>query len=123
MAGYRRNRINDAVREEIGVILREVKDPRVNSGMVSITAADVAPDLKTAKIRFSVFGGDAKEVKEGLAAATGFIRRELAIRLNLRITPSLTFVPDTSIEYGAHIAKLLKDTGIADKAEEAEEEN
>ena len=107
MANYRRGRINDEVTKEVAQILREVKDPRVRNAFVSVTGAEVTPDLKFAKIYYSFLTGDEKELRKGLKAAAVFIRGGLAKRMNLRITPELTFVRDTSLEYGAHINKLL----------------
>ena len=107
MAKHRRGRINDETVKEIAQILREVKDPRVSSAFISVIAADVTPDLKFAKIYYSVLTGDPKEVARGLASSTGYIRRSLAQKLNLRITPELTFVRDSSSEHGAHISELL----------------
>ena len=103
------------------MILRRVKDPRVSEAFISVTSADCTPDLKYAKIYYSVMGGDKKEVAKGLKVATGFIRRELARSLNLRITPELTFVADDSVAYGAHIASILNTLDI--KPEEGEEED
>ena len=88
MASYRRARINDETVKALSEIVREVKDPRVSGAFITVTAADVTPDLKFAKIYFSVIG-DSKEAKRGLERAVGFIRRRLAETLNLRITPSL----------------------------------
>ncbi|MBQ8388692.1 MAG: 30S ribosome-binding factor RbfA [Clostridia bacterium] len=107
MAKHRRGRINDEVVKEISAILREVKDPRVSSAFISVTAAEVTPDLKYAKIYYSLLTGDEKEVSKGLASSSGYIRRCLAQSLNLRITPELTFVRDGSIAHGAHISELL----------------
>ena len=107
MAKHRRGRINDETVKEIAQILREVKDPRVSSAFISVIAADVTPDLKFAKIYYSVLTGDPKEVAKGLASSTGYIRRCLAQKLNLRITPELTFIRDSSSEHGAHISELL----------------
>ena len=107
MAKYRRGRINDEIQKEMASILRRVKDPRVSEAFISITAADCTADLKYAKIYYSALQGDAKEIAKGLKAATGFIRRELARSLNLRITPELTFAADHSIEHGARIHQLL----------------
>lgn len=104
------------------MILRRVKDPRVSEAFISITAADCTPDLKYAKIYYSVMGGDQKEVAKGLKAATGFIRRELASSLNLRITPELTFLADDSVAYGAHIASILNTLDIKPEEDEDEEE-
>ena len=107
MAKHRRGRINDETVKEISQILREVKDPRVSSAFISVIAADVTPDLKFAKIYYSVLTGDVKEVAKGLASSAGFIRRRLAEGLNLRVTPELTFIRDSSSEHGAHISELL----------------
>ena len=116
MANYRIRRINDEMTRELCRIIRNVKDPRVSGSLTTVTGCDVSPDLKYAKVFYSflddVEGEEAeikrKEIKKGLESAQGFIRRELAMTLNLRITPELTFVPDTSVEYGAKISKILK---------------
>ena len=126
MANYRRGRINEEMMKETAMILREVKDPRVSDAFISVTGAEVTADLKYAKIFYSAMRGDKKEVSKGLKAATGFIRREIARRLNLRITPELSFVEDTSIAYGAHISEILSKITYAPETEEtgsAEEEN
>lgn len=122
MAKYRKNRINDAVKEEMAQILRDVKDPRISGALVSITAAEVSNDLKFAKIFFSVLGGDQAEVLKGLKSATGFFRSELAKRINLRITPQLTFHYDGSSEYGANISTILKSLDIKPIEDEYEDE-
>lgn len=121
MAKYRQGRINEEIQKEMSSILRRVKDPRVSEAFISITAADCTADLKYAKIYYSVLGGDPKAVAVGLKAANGFIRRELARTLNLRITPELTFVTDSSISYGAHIASILEGLEISPE-EETEED-
>ena len=114
MAKYRRGRINEEVTKELSSILREVKDPRVSESFISVTAADVATDMKTAKIYFSVMSGDKAEVKKGLKSAHGYIRKRLSETLNLRQTPELTFIPDDSIEYGARINTLLSKIEFTD---------
>ena len=121
MAKYRRGRINEEMQKEMTSILRKVKDPRISDAFISITAADCTADLKYAKIYYSALRGDAKEIAKGLKAANGFIRRELARSLNLRITPELTFLPDTSIAYGAHIASILETLDIREEEEDSEE--
>ena len=113
MAKYRQGKINDAVMQAMSEAIREIKDPRVSSAMVTITAAEVTPDLKFAKIYFSAILGDKSDVKKGLVSASGFLRRCLSQKLNLRITPELTFCEDKSIEHGAHIAKLLNNIEFA----------
>ena len=121
MAKYRRGRINEEMVKELSSILREIKDPRVTDNFVSVTAADVTPDLKFAKIYFSAMTGDKKEIRRGLMSASGFIRKRLAETLNLRQTPELSFVADDSIEYGAHINALLNKIEFADLPEDEEE--
>ena len=106
MGKYRRGRINDAVAEELAIALGEVREPKVIGNFVSITRAEVAPDLKYATVYFSCIG-DTAEAAEGLKKCTGMLRHHLAVTLNLRITPELNFVKDGSIEHGARIAKLL----------------
>ena len=106
MANYRRGRINDAVAQELAVALGEVREPKIINNIVSITRAEVAPDLKYASVYFSCMG-DSKESLEGLKKCTGMLRHHLAKTLNLRITPELNFIKDGSIEHGARIAKLL----------------
>lgn len=118
MAKYRQGRINEEIQKEMTSILRRVKDPRVSDAFISVTAADCTADLKYAKIYYSALTGDPKEIAKGLKAATGFIRRELARSLNLRITPELTFLADTSISYGAHIASILEGLEITPEEEE-----
>lgn len=107
MSKYRRGRINDAVAEELAIALREVRDPRVTDNFISITRAEVAPDLKLATVYFSCIGDDAEAAK-GLSRCVGMLRHHLAVTLNLRITPELRFVKDGSIEHGSHIARLLE---------------
>ncbi len=124
MAKYRRGRINEEMVKELSTILREIKDPRVSDAFVSVTAADVTPDLKFAKIYYSVMSGDSKEVGKGLKSASGYIRKRIAETLNLRQTPELTFVTDDSIAYGAHINSLLNKiefTDIIDNGDEDDE--
>ena len=110
MANYRIRRINEEVQKALGDILRQVKDPRVSCNFISITAVDVTGDLKYAKIYYSVIAPNCskKELSRGLRSASGYIRLQLAKMLNLRQTPELQFIYDTSSENGAHISKLLK---------------
>lgn len=122
MAKYRQGRINDEIQKEMTSILRKVKDPRVSDAFISITAVDCTADLKYAKIYYSALRGDAKEIAKGLKTAAGFIRRELARSLNLRMTPELTFIADTSIAYGAHISSILNGLDISEEPLEDEAE-
>ena len=123
MAKYRQGRINDEFQKEIAMILRDVKDPRVSGAFISVTGAEVTPDLKYAKVYYSALMVDKKEVKRGLASSAGFIRGQIAKRMNLRITPEITFIEDGSIEYGARISKILEGITITEPDEENEENN
>ncbi len=119
MPNYRRGRINDAVAEELAVCLRDARDPRILDNFVSITRAEVAPDLKVAKVYYSALG-DPKAAGEGLRAAQSMLRRHLAMTLNLRLTPELLFYADGSIEHGARIARILEEIGVDKKKETTE---
>ena len=114
MPKYRRGRINDEMQKEVAQAIRNVKDPRVSGAFISITGADVTPDLKFAKIYYSSLTGDKKEIRQGLRAASGFIRGQIAKSMNLRITPELTFIEDGSIEYGAKISKILENITVTE---------
>ncbi len=123
MAKYRQGRINDEFQKEVAMILRDVKDPRVSGAFISVTAAEVTPDLKYAKVYYSALMGDKKEVKRGLLSSAGFIRGQVAKRMNLRITPEITFVEDGSIEYGAKISKILEGITITDPDDDDGDQN
>ena len=109
MAGNRIGRINEEVQRELAVLIPNVKDPRV-TGMISVTAVDVTPDLKFAKVYISVLDkSDSDQVLKGLKSASGYLRRELGRALNLRHTPELTFFRDDSMAKGAKILEMLRD--------------
>ena len=108
MAFNRLERIKQEVKREMSSIVRELKDPRI-SPMTSIVAADVSRDLKYAKIYVSVMGTDEEKraTMDALKSATGFIKREIGSRLDLRCVPQPTFVLDSTIDYGMHINELI----------------
>ena len=104
-------RINGEVQKELSNIIRsEIKDPRIGI-MTSVTAVEVAPDLKHCKAYISVLGDDKAKADTlaGLRSAEGYIRRQLAHSINLRNTPEITFVIDESIEYGVKMSKMIDD--------------
>ena len=121
MAKYRQGRINDEMQKELAEILREVKDPRVSGAFISVTGVEATPDLKYAKVYYSVLTGDKKEIGKGLRSSAGYIRGQLARRMNLRMTPELSFYEDNSIAYGAHISKILSGIEISEETPEGEE--
>lgn len=110
MAKHRSNRLAESLKQEISQMIREeLKDPRI--GFATVTSIEVADDLSHAKVYVSVLGDDQK-VKETIAAlkgATGFVRSEIGKRIRLRHVPEIVFKYDNSIEYGAHITRLLRD--------------
>jgi len=117
-------RINSEVRKEIqNIVMNGLKDPRV-SPMTTITDARVTADLRYCTVYVSVLGGEqaVKDTMDGLNRASGFIRRELAHTVNLRITPELRFVSDSSLAYGDHIDRMLKDLREANGMGSDEEE-
>lgn len=117
------NRINSEVLKELTQILRdEIKDPDVDP-LCSVTKADVTPDLQFCKCHISSLGSDEELAKtiEGLERAKGFIRRELAHRVNLRKTPELVFVPDRSMEYAIEMSRRIDE--LIAQSEHREKEN
>ena len=108
MAFSRIDRIKEEVKREIAAIIRELKDPRISS-MTSIVSADVTKDLKYAKVYVSVMGTDEERQNtlKALKSATGFIKREIGHRLDLRCVPHPEFVLDKSIDYGMHINDII----------------
>ena len=120
MAKYRQDQINEAIKQELSMIFREVKDPRVSNAFVSVTGVDCAADLSIARVYFSALSGDVKQVGKGLTSAMGFIRGQLSQRCRLRVTPELKFIKDGSIEHGAKIAKFLEEIN-AGKKEDSED--
>lgn len=110
MPAYNRiDRISEEVKKELSSIISELKDPRMTA-VVSVVNVNVTKDLRFAKAYISVFGDTKtqKGVMDALKSASGFIRKEVSRRVNLRNTPEFTFELDNSIEYGAHINEVLK---------------
>ena len=117
-------RINAEVQRELSrIIQQEIKDPRIHP-MTSVVLAQVTPDLKFCKVYVSVLANEeqAQDTIRGLKSAEGFIRTQLAKKINLRNTPDVTFVLDQSIEYGVRMSKLIDDVTKDLPADEEEEE-
>ena len=117
----RLGRIDEEYKKELSQIIGyELKNPNV-TGLISVTKVKVTSDLKYAKVYVSVLNSkNIKETLAGLKKSSGYIRSELAKRVNLRNTPELIFELDDSIEYGAKIDSILKE--IMPKKEEQDEE-
>jgi ribosome-binding factor A len=112
MAQRRRpGRLSEVMQQELSDILRkEVKDPRI-AEFCTIMRVDVSKDLRHAKVSISIMGDEVQQKNTliGLKNATGFIRREIGQRIELRHTPELSFVLDKSVEYSFEIEQLIKD--------------
>lgn len=109
MPNYRIARISEEIKRELSQMIRdEIKDPRIK-GLISITRADVTNDLRYAKIFVSVLSNDEERshTLNGLEKASGYMRSELARRLQLRYTPELIFKLDDSIAYGSKINEII----------------
>ncbi len=126
----RTSRLNGEYQKEISVILRRLKDKAPDlKGLISVTEADVAPDLKTANIYVSIYGAneaDSKRSFQILQENAGFIRHELAQVMRMRTVPALTFKMDGSMVYGSKMDELFKGLTYstpADEATESTEEN
>ena len=105
------------------IIHGEIKDPRIHP-MTSVVAVEVTPDLKYCKAYISVLGDQeaAAATVQGLKSAVGYVRRELARKVNLRNTPEVTFILDQPIEYGVKMSRLIDEVAQRDKALEEERE-
>lgn len=118
MASNKIARINDDIQRVISAKLREIKDPRVQQGMISVTRVETTGDLRFSKIWLSVMGlQNEKDFRRGIKSAGGWLRRELGSVLNLRYTPELVFELDHSIEYGAHINEVINSLDIRQDGE------
>lgn len=117
-------RINGEVQKALSEIIRELKDPRIHP-MTSVVLAQVTPDLKFCKVYVSVLANEeqAQDTIRGLKSAEGFIRTQLAKKINLRNTPDVSFILDQSIEYGVRMSKLIDDVTKDLPADEEEGED
>ena len=119
----RMGRINDDIQLALSSLLRQVKDPRVQQGMISVTRVETTGDLRYAKVWLSVLGElNEREFKRGLKSCAGWLRHELGETLSLRYTPELTFELDHSIEYGAKISRMIEQIEEAEGHEEPDSE-
>ena len=105
----RMDKINEELRKELSIIIdTDLKNPHI-TGMISVTKVKTSPDLRYARVYISLLNcKNVKETLDGLKSASGFMRTELARRVNLRYTPELRFEIDDSMEYGARIENILK---------------
>lgn len=121
---HRQTRINEELTHALAEAVRQLKDPRIQNSVVTITDVDCAKDLKTANVYYSFFSPKytEKDMKAALKSASGYLRTYLAKKVNLRETPQLNFVYDNSIERGNRISALLMEVmPSSSDSEEAED--
>lgn len=108
----RTSRLNGEYQKEISTIIRRLKDRESElKGLISVTEADVAPDLKTAIVYVSIYAAGEAETKrsfEILKENAGYIRHELSQVMRMRTVPSLDFRMDRSMVYGSKMDELFK---------------
>ena len=121
--GHRTERIGEEIRKIISdMLLKDIKDPRLEGRMISITAVEVSDDLGYAHVYIDILtpqntgeeerGEIEKDVLDGFDSCSGHIRKELSKKLRVRHAPELSFRIDKSMEYGSHIDKMHKDLGL-----------
>lgn len=118
MPNFRNGRLSEDIKREIsGLIREEIKDPRVNAGLVSVVRTELSGDNSHCKVYISSLDGEeaAKNAVKGLESASGMMKRQISNKLHLRKCPELKFIADNSIEHSAEIARMLE------KIEETEE--
>ena len=122
MASNRIGRINEEIQKELASLIRNLKDPRVQDTMISITHVETTPDLRYAKVyASSLQENKAADALKGLKSASGYLRRELGRKLQLRHTPEIQWALDDSITYGAKMMKLINSLGV--EADDGTEQN
>ena len=117
MASNRINRINEEIQKELSSLIRNLKDPRIQDTMISITRVETTPDLRYTKVYVSFLQEDrADDAMKGLKSAAGYLRRQLGSNLKLRYAPEIVWALDDSITYGARMLKLINSLEV--KADE-----
>lgn len=112
MKGTRGQRLSGEFQKEISSVISQQlrnKYPEM-SAIISVTEADIAPDLKSANIYISIYDPNAEKAKttfEIIKQNAGYIRHELSKVMHLRTVPELRFAVDSSMEYGAKIDRIL----------------
>jgi len=112
----RKLRINVQLQRELTALIREdLTDPRVAG--VTVTGVDVAPDLRNAKVTFSLLGPDEqlKQAVKALNRAHGKLRHELGLRLRLRSVPQLHFTADDALREGDRVQALIREAVASDR--------
>ena len=122
MASNRIGRINEEIQKELSSAIRNLKDPRVQDTMISITRVETTPDLRYTKVYVSFLQEDRAEgAMKGLKSAAGYLRRQLGTNLKLRYAPEIVWALDDSITYGARMLKLINSLEVSHDEEPDEE--
>ena len=118
MKQTRLERINSEIRKELsGILNNEINDPRVK-GLVSITRVEISNDLSHCKVDLSVFSGNKQQDKltfDTIVSMSGFIRKNLANRVDLRIMPELHFRLDNGFDESEKINKIISNIDIPEE--------
>ena len=113
MASNRIGRINEEIQKELSSCIRNLKDPRVQDTMISITRVETTPDLRYTKVYVSFLQEDRVQgAMAGLKSAVGYLRRQLGSNLKLRYAPEIVWSLDDSITYGARMLGLINSLGV-----------
>ena len=119
MASNRIGRINEEIQKELSSLIRNLKDPRVQDTMISITRVETTPDLRFTKVYVSFLQEQkAADAMKGLKSAAGYLRRQIAANLQLRHAPEIQWALDDSITYGAKMLALINSLDTGSKEEE-----
>lgn len=108
MAGHRIEKVNEEIKKELSLIIPRLKDPRIPE-FVSVTEVRTTPDLKSARVYFSVLNGSDEEALKGLQSSAAYARMLLSKVMKIRYTPELVFTIDESIKYGMFIEQKLSE--------------
>ena len=111
MANFKAGRISEDIRRELSALIKELKDPRIAGGMLTIMRCDVSNDLSHCKVYISSLEGfeKAKQSIKVFESASGYIKREISNALHLKKCHELQIISDNSKEHRVHINKMLKD--------------
>lgn len=122
MANFKTGRISEDIRREISALIKELKDPRIAGGMLTVMRCDVSNDMSHCKVYISSMDGfeKAKEAVKGFESASGYIKRELSNALHLRKCPELKFIADNSTEHSVAINKILKEIEVKEEHKQDE---
>jgi len=116
-------RINDELMKECANVIRQLKDPRIPA-LVSVLRTETTRDLSLCKVYLTMYGTDEEKAAcfEAILGAAGFIRTEIARRMNLRQTPELKFIPDDSIERGQNLIQLINKVNETEQRQAGDDE-